>query len=59
MTQKVVALGIVIGLTVAVIAAAGYQLLFAPDADLTNLLVGGVLTQFGIGVKAVFDKIST
>ncbi len=57
MTQTVAALALVIGLAVAVVAAAGYMLVNDTDHDLTNLLVGGILTQFGVGASVIFKKI--
>jgi hypothetical protein len=58
MTQKMAALGLVIGLSVAVITGAGYMLVYEPGSEMTNMLVGAVVMAFGAGTKAVIDKIS-
>lgn len=58
MTQKVAALGLVIGLAVSVIAGCGYMLVTNPDAELTNQLVGAILTAFGAGTVTIWKTIS-
>lgn len=58
MTQKVAALGLVIGLAVAVVAGAGYMMIYHPDADLTNQLAGAVIGAFGAGTVVIYKTIS-